>query len=375
VKLKDNKKNFSTFAFSDLESSSCPNQNSKKNIRLSSVFSDYHNGLISKQEALSLYPLWVSQKDYIILGKPDYTQPIPPRIGGTFCPIFEINKHAVNDYLAILLSKRGNDKYSYGVRQRFKPLSFLCHSSKDKDISFLEPTSLKNYFHCSFLWVTFTYDIKRCSSDTAWNNIGDEFNLYLSKIKQKYGKISILRCFESFKNGYPHIHALIYYHNYKFTVKKYGNKKGKISYIVVSQNKKQKGKQKKDIDYLRSFWHSYIKCTAVKDLGAVGYTLKYITKGMYTQRNYETSANLWLHHKQSYSMSKDFVSTISRICNLTLLDTITPNSNTIDEGWFYIGVFKSFFEHDEWFFQLKEPPPWSKFNKSTDLETVFAEVF
>lgn len=375
MKSKDNKNNFSTFVFPDSESCSCPIQHSKKNIRLSSVFSDYHNGLISKKEALSLYPLWVSQKDYIILGKPDYTQPIPPRSGGTYCPISEINKYAVNDYLAILLSKRGNAKYSWEVRQRFKPLSFLCHSSKDKDVSFLEPTSSKNHFRCSFLWETFTYDVNRCSSDTAWNNIGNEFNLYLSKLKQKYGKISILRCFESFKNGYPHIHSLIYYHDYKFLVKKYRTKKGKISYIVVSQNKKQKGKQKHDIDYLRSFWHSYIKCTAVKDLGAVVYTLKYITKEMYAQRNYETSANLWLHRKRSYSMSKDFVSTISGLCNLPLLDIKTPNSNTMDEGWFYIGVFKPSFDYDEWYFQLKEPPQWSKFDKHTDLETVFAEVF
>jgi len=60
---------------------------------------------------------------------------------------------------------------------------------------------------------------------------------------------------------------------------------------------------------------------------------------------------------------------------LVILDTIPSNSNKINEGWFYIGVFKPSFEHDEWYFQLKEPPPWSKFDKHTDLETVFAEVF
>ena len=345
------------------------------NIRLKSVFNDYHNGIITKKEALDLYPLWVSQKDYIMLGKPDYDEPIPPRSGGTYCPLYEINKHAVNEYLAILLSKRGNDKYSYSVKQRFEPLSLICQSQKENDINFLEPTSVKNYFRCSFLWETFTYDVNRCSSDTAWRNIGEEFNLYLSKLKQKYGRISILRCFESFKNGYPHIHALIYYHDYKFTVKKYRNKKGKISYIVVSQNEKQKGLQKRDIDYLRSFWHSYIKCTAVKDLGAVGYTLKYITKGMYTQNNYKTSANLWLYHKRSYSMSKDFVSTIGKLCGISLLDNISSNSNKINEGWFYIGVFRPSFEHNEWYVKLKEPPPWLEFNKDTSLETIFSTVF
>jgi len=343
-------------------------------IRLQDVKQSYFSGAIDHDTAISFYPDWVKQPLYLVRVRADHDQFPTNRPVTGVCSSFRMyGKPCL--YELMLVSKRGNEVYSAKVRSRFKPLSFLCELNRKNDISFLQSTKVKNFFHGSFLWVTLTYDTNLCSIDTAWSNVGQELNQYLASIRQKYGRISVLRNYEAFTNGYPHSHLLIYFHEHDFLIKKWfnPNKKPKpdYEYIVVSKSQGHGGKLTQDKTYLHHYWHSFVKCTAVKDLGAVGYTLKYLTKDMYHQSNYSTSANLWLYHKQSYSMSQDFVSTVSELCDIPLLDYMSSNSNTLKYGksfWTILGSYVSPYQYEKWHVRPKKPPDWDKFEKS-DFET------
>ena len=74
------------------------------------------------------------------------------------------------------------------------------------------------------LWVTLTYDSKRCSFKEAWPNVGVEFNRFMSFIRKKFGKVSCCRVFESFDNGYHHIHCILLFESTWFTVFRYKDK-------------------------------------------------------------------------------------------------------------------------------------------------------
>jgi len=270
-------------------------------ILLSKVRYSYFTGSMSNTAVLAVYPKWVNQHLYFIRARADHSKHgIPMGVNGTktFYPCM---------YELILQSKRGNMVYAARVRKVFRPLSFLCESHKGNDLPFIYPTTIKNYYHGSFIWVTLTYDAKRCSKDDAWKNIGNELNEYLSKLRQKYGKFSILRNFEAFKNGYPHSHMLLLFHDHEFLIKKWKDPSGEYQYIIVSKSDSYGSTLKLDKSYFQHGWHSYVKATAVTNLGGVAYTLKYLTKESFTQNNYNTSAHLWLYKKQSYSMSQDFV--------------------------------------------------------------------
>jgi len=300
-------------------------------IRLQDTRNSYFNGSIDHATALSIYPDWVNQPLYAVRARADHDKPPTYRPVRDVCCSFRMYGRPCQ-YELMLMSKRGNAVYSAKVRERFRPLSFLCKMHKKNEIPFLHQTNVKDYYHGSFLWVTLTYNTKLCSIDDAWHHVGQELNQYLASVRQKYGKISILRNYEAFKNGYPHIHALIYFHDHEFLIKKWYNKpKKSYEYIVVSKSPGRDNKLTQDKKYLHDYWHSYIKCTAVKDIGAVGYTLKYITKEMYQQNNYSTSANLWLDIK----CGKSF--------------------------WTYLGTYVAPYQYEKWHVRPKKPPDWDKF--------------
>ena len=108
------------------------------------------------------------------------------------------------------------------------------------------------------------------------------------------------------------------------------------------------------------------------------HTLKYTIKDLYQQNNYSTSAHLWFYHKQSYSISRDFVSTLGKIADFPLLDTNMRNSRTFSNedvnSWFYIGTFTTEKDYSKWYIEIP-PPDWENYPRNTGLDEVFADVF
>ena len=99
--------------------------------------------------------------------------------------------------------------------------------------------------------------------DVLWEEVGKDFNRWISALRRRYGQISVLRCWEAQRDGYPHIHCVLLFHGCEFQTFFYKGK-WRIS-------------KKREIEVL---WRwGYSDFFALYSLGAgVGYVLKYVTK-------------------------------------------------------------------------------------------------
>jgi hypothetical protein len=150
------------------------------------------------QELQEFYQEWRDFDEYMVLQKQTENQ----RIKG------EVDKET----FAVKCSKRGNDVYFWRVGKRLRSFLGLKH------YSFFDPHS--NIKKWNVLFVTLTYDTKRSTIQNAWETIGKDFNKWIRNLRKKYGRVSHLRCWEASKKGYPHIHALLVFHEYEFRVKR-----------------------------------------------------------------------------------------------------------------------------------------------------------
>jgi hypothetical protein len=117
-----------------------------------------------------------------------------------------------NDVFAVKCAKRGNDVYKARVKKRFSRLI-----GKTENLSFFNPKD-RGEKTTSALWITLTYDTKLCSHKEAWEQIGIEFNAFMAQFRSNFGKVSCCRVFESFENGYPHIHCILLFQEHSFQV-------------------------------------------------------------------------------------------------------------------------------------------------------------
>jgi len=105
------------------------------------------------------------------------------------------------EYIAVKCAKRGNDVYVSRVDSRLYGIG--------RNVPDIQHNFRLNPF-TSMLFVTLTYDTKRCSFSEAWKQIGGvEFNLYRAYLRKKYGKFSVMRTWESYQNGHPHFYAIL----------------------------------------------------------------------------------------------------------------------------------------------------------------------
>ena len=118
-----------------------------------------------------------------------------------------------NDTFAVKCAKRGNDVYRSRVKGRFSGLSHRA-----ENLVFFNPKDRNNEKTTCALWITLTYDTKLCTYKEAWTQIGIEFNGFMAHVRRHFGKVSCCRVFESFENGYPHIHCILLFQEYSFSV-------------------------------------------------------------------------------------------------------------------------------------------------------------
>ena len=165
-------------------------------VRLSRVrarlFEDHIDGATLLNYASSIYLDWVRETEYLVLGKYD------PLEGYT-------------EFVGVKASKRGNDVYAKRVRDRWAPLMELpdVHFFSYKDRS-------KNHLTRA-IFVTLTYDPKGKTIGEAWEDVGADWNRFITRARKVYGGIQVARVWESMKNGYPHIHAIMLFDTKEFT--------------------------------------------------------------------------------------------------------------------------------------------------------------
>lgn len=195
------------------------------------------------------------------------------------------------EYKAVKAAKRGNDVYFWRLGKRLKHLYEL-----PKKVFFNYKDRNRRQF-TKAVFVTLTY-ARNAPLDVLWEEVGKDFNRWISAMRRRYGKISILRSWESQKDGYPHIHCVLQFHECEFQAFFY-NGKWRVS-------------RKWEIAELWRWGYSDV--FALYSLGAgVGYVLKYVTKvnnvllAEKVDRKLVLSiALMWIFQKRAYSVSKDF---------------------------------------------------------------------
>jgi hypothetical protein len=279
-------------------------------VRLNRVKYALKDNRISTDELIQIFNRWRYQKEYFVL--------------------WEIGKSKGKAYLC---SKRGNDVYNYQIKQKFKEIERLAHFYGDSKLFDINQPNPKT--NC--LFITLTYDTKLASLDEAWQQIGIQYNRFVSGIKRKFGNCAIIRAFESFKNGYPHIHAIILFDDYQFDVFEHWNKQGTKSSFRI--------KQKSMFEF---HWHSHVDIIAVHTIkGALGYLTKYLKKAYDKDSKYElTLAMLWIYHKQAFAISGKFLEKLKQIrldtrslYNSNKLTQIDLFGNPMHPDLVFVGVF------------------------------------
>ncbi len=209
-----------------------------------------------------------------------------------------------NDVYAVKCAKRGNDVYRSRVKSRFRGLRRFS-----ENIVFFNPKDRGKKETCA-LWVTLTYDTKRCLYGEAWEKIGVEFNGFMSYLRRNFGEISSCRVFESFENGHPHIHCIVIFKEHSFS--------------VFRDSKGQYRVREKEI--IAQGWHSNTDVKAMSSIsGGLSYLKKYLLKGIDVEKadskGLKTLALCWAYRKRAFSVSGQFRKA------LTDLITALHNSN------------------------------------------------
>lgn len=254
---------------------------------------------------------------------------------------------------AVKCAKRGNDVYNYRLHKRIRILDHV------QDEVFFEWDSKKPTTKC--LAVTLTYNTNLCSVYDAWLTVGQDWNRWISRVRRRLGVVRVLRVWEAFENGYPHVHAILVFQDAEFPVFMAADKDGKLK--VRIQDKKS----------FEGSWHSFVDVEGVRTLrGAFGYIKKYLTKVHQDSDSDDskyclTLSMMWLFKKRAYAVSRDFVDLIERNC---VIQTKKPHVYQVDlEGkaipsnvaWYFEGIFSreelgSGYKPDRWTFELDRIP-------------------
>ena len=248
------------------------------------VLKEHKRRKYSVSEIVEKYSEWVSEDTYMIFDRLDL-------------------RNYEHKTFAIKCSKRGNDVYRKRVYRRFKELSALA-----SEADFFNPKDRNKNKTTRALFVTLTYDTKRCSLDCAWENIGLEFNRFMAYIRKNIGEVSCCRVFEAYENGCPHIHCILFFEK---------------EFKVIRDTKGNFRINEKTI--FSKGWHSFVDVKAVYSLGrGFSYLKKYLLKSIDAENNdsrtLKTLALCWLFNKRAFSVSGKF--------RKLLIDLITTKHNS-----------------------------------------------
>jgi hypothetical protein len=273
-------------------------------------------------ELTELYKEWRDYDEYMVLQE----QTKNLRIQG------ETDKKTI----AVKCAKRGNDVYWSRVWKRLKPINNL------KEHTLFDTYS--NVKKSNVLFMTLTYDIKRSTIQEAWETVGEEFNNWIRNLRNKFGRISYLRCWEASRKGYPHIHVLMVFHTHQFRIAFSQLKKGRRVYRIEEKESFEKA------------YHSFVDVQAIRKMReGIKYITKYLSKTQSeVQSQMLTLALCWLFKKRSFAVSGAFHEAIYTITNIqyrVVQIDLFSHEIKLRTKWILIGIFsasKLGIDHNEW---------------------------
>jgi len=231
---------------------------------------------------------------------------------------------------AIKLSKRGNDVAQRRILKRFGAFEI-----PKGDVEYFKFTEQNPKVKVVF--ASLTYDTSRGSRRAAWEGIGRDFNLWITWLRNRFGRISYVRCFESSQAGHPHIHCCLIFHNHTWGTFKTVDDQGNFIWRLQDKKEFEKG------------YHSFIDCRAVRTHSSV---IRYLRKRAISGSEKDNDPNgdlslslCWLFRKRSYAISGEF--------RERLIDLIHSlrNSNSIQicldgskqKMWVWMGTIEASF--------------------------------
>jgi len=136
-----------------------------------------------------------------------------------------------------------------------------------------------------------------------------EYNLFITNLRNKYGKIDVLRFIQPFDDssgeayGFPHFHLVLLFKEAQFKVFPWleENKSGELKLAYRIGEKHEIEAQGK--------WHSFIDVKALSSgAGAANYCRAYAQSVCYgeSEKAVLTCGTLWLYRKQTFCMSRGF---------------------------------------------------------------------
>ncbi len=196
-----------------------------------------------------------------------------------------------NTYKMAKAAKRGNDVYSAKLRKRLNHL----YNLPQREFFNFKDRNRRHKTRAVFVTLTYRRDLRL---DEAWENIGSDYNRWVSAMRKAFGKISIIRSFEAQSDGFPHIHCILLFREAEFETFFY-NGKWRLS-------------RKRELE---KYWGwGFCDMFAMYSLGAgVGYVMKYVTKvnnallaEKKNRKDVLSLALMWIFRKRAFSVSKDF---------------------------------------------------------------------
>jgi hypothetical protein len=279
------------------------------NIRLARI-RDYKEH--PKQEdvdfLMEVYERWVTSPEALLL-QGTHTETGEKRLIGVKC------------------SKRGNDVFN---KRLDKKLAFLS-DLKSEGFEFFDSAdfTLNKKVFSSALWVTLTFDSKICSLDDAWRRIEDDWNKYITNLRNKYGQIMALKFIQAFpgkkqgKRGlafaYPHIHAVLLFKESKFSVYPQIVEKNEVDDSMKEVSLRYRIHEKDEF-VEQGKYHSNVDVQALRTFKSISNYCRKYGQGTYDVVSKEGEVNEealinctmgFFYHKQSYSASRALQSELS----------------------------------------------------------------
>ncbi|GAI11308.1 unnamed protein product, partial [marine sediment metagenome] len=191
--------------------------------------------------------------------------------------------------------KRCNDVYVKAIKQKMSV--FL---DQEPRVFFNRDWGVKR---TNALSIVLEYDATKYTLGEAWFYVGIDFNRFLSNLKKQFGAISHIRAWQSHDSGMPHIHVIIYFKDFEFSVQSWNDGSFRVH---PKQKVKPNGKYCRQA--IKDSWKQGF--VDIKCIDSMGDTfkdlLKYVTRdldgGAYTR----TNAMAWYFRKQSFGISRDF---------------------------------------------------------------------
>jgi len=261
--------------------------------------------------------------------------------------------------IGVKCSKRGNNVFN---RRLDKKLSFL-EGLKSEGLEFFDSadfTANKRVFS-SALWVTLTFDSKICSLDEAWRRIENDWNKFLTNLRNRYGKITPLKFIQAFpgkkqgKRGdafaYPHIHAVLLFKEAKFSVYPQLVEKNDIDDDKVNREVSLRYRiHEKDDLVSQGKYHSNVDVQALRTFKSISNYCRKYGQGTFNvvnddgQVNDEALINCtmgFFYHKQSYSVGRELQTELSDlITHMRLSKSSNPKFQARLDGGEAFSVWK-----------------------------------